>query len=68
MAEFYVEKNAQERGEHLLHFSTCGALPAAAELKYLGSIASFGGAKKEALGFFSNITACAGCAPGFVEG
>lgn len=62
MAEFYIEKNPQTSGMHILHFSNCASLPALEELQYMGSIASYDGAEKEGLKHFHKVDACSKCA------
>ena len=62
MAEFYIEKGESEAGNHLIHFSTCERLPEKDSMQYLGSIASYDGAFKEAKKRFDAINACKECA------
>ena len=62
MAEFYIDKSPKETGDHLIHFSTCESLPKKDGLKYLGSIASYDAAFKEAKKTFTEINACKECA------
>lgn len=62
MAEFYIEKTAQENGEHLIHFSSCGLVKGIAAKDYLGSIASFESATIEALRTYRKTNACPACA------
>ncbi|MEE2730222.1 MAG: hypothetical protein VYA55_05335 [Pseudomonadota bacterium] len=62
MAEFYIETNETETGTHLIHFATCGALPAKQEIRYLGSIASFLSAKAEGEKIYRHVGACTDCA------
>ena len=62
MAEFYIEKAAQDTADHLLHFSSCAQLPPPADLIYLGSIASFDSAWKAGKGYYNAVSACPACA------
>lgn len=62
MAEFYIEIQATEKGEHLVHKSTCTLLPASKDaIQYLGSIASIGSAVKKASERFKLATGCSHC-------
>lgn len=67
MSEFYLEKNANESGEQLVHFSNCSALPGKEEIRYLGSIATFESARSKATNFAYKVGACTTCASQFVE-
>ncbi|RLU02032.1 hypothetical protein [Ketobacter sp.] len=62
MAEFYIETNEKDTGTHLIHFASCGALPAKQEIRYLGSIASFASAKTEGEKIYRHVGACTACA------
>ncbi|HAG94409.1 MAG: hypothetical protein CMK83_26390 [Pseudomonadales bacterium] len=62
MAEFYIEKNERETGDHLVHFSSCKVLPRADSLRYLGSIASFDSAWQEGKKVYHQVSACTECA------
>lgn len=62
MAEFYIEKNRNDHGEHLIHFSFCNLLQATADTRYLGSMASFANAQVEGKKIFSQVNACPTCA------
>ncbi|MCQ8118974.1 hypothetical protein A1353_20075 [Methylomonas methanica] len=63
MAEFFIEISAQETGEHLVHKSTCSALPAKDAIYYLGSISNVVSAAKKAGERFTKPTACPQCSP-----
>lgn len=67
MSEFYLEKNAKESGEQLVHFANCEALPVKDEIRYLGSIATFESARSKAKNFAHKVGACTSCASQFVE-
>ena len=56
MAEFYVEINAQDSGEHMVHRAECSLLPSKETIRYLGSIASCASALKKA------VQSCPHCA------
>jgi len=62
MAEFFVEKEGQASGAHRVHFASCAALPAQANLRYLGSIASFDSAWTESKKYYHTVDACPECA------
>lgn len=61
MAEFFVEINAQDNGEHVVHKSSCSLLPAKDTLRYLGSIASATSAVKKAQESFKLVNGCSHC-------
>ncbi|WKJ92526.1 hypothetical protein QZJ86_10380 [Methylomonas montana] len=61
MAEFFVEINAQDNGEHVVHKSNCSLLPAKDALRYLGSIASAASAVKKAQESFKLVNGCSHC-------
>ena len=52
MAEFYVEKIAQNNGEHVVHKSDCSLLPSQDAIQYLGAISNCDSALKKAGQFF----------------
>ncbi|MAR89783.1 MAG: hypothetical protein CML06_02730 [Pseudomonadales bacterium] len=62
MAEFYIEKQPQNTGAHLVHFSHCQGLSELSGLNYLGSIASYDSAWKEAKKLYHEVSACPACA------
>ena len=62
MAEFFIETAESSNGEHIIHFSSCEALPPQTDLKYLGSIASFDSARIEGKKTFYKVNACTTCA------
>ncbi len=61
MALFYVEKGANEAGEHLVHSSTCTSLPAEEAMHYMGSYAQ--APVKEAMDRYVKVTTCPKCLP-----
>jgi hypothetical protein len=62
MAEFYVEINAQENGEHIVHNATCSHLPAKEVIQYLGAISNCASALKKASERFKQVNGCPHCA------
>lgn len=61
MAEFYVEKKANEAGEHLVHSKTCSSLPAEKDMHYMGSYAQ--APVKEAMDRYVKVSTCPNCLP-----
>jgi hypothetical protein len=61
MAEFFVEINAQNNGDHLVHKSDCSVLPPKDAIRYLGAIASCSSAVKKAGGWFKQVNGCSQC-------
>lgn len=61
MAEFYVEKTTNETGEHVMHSSTCSALPAADKLQYMGARSNAPASMKEAADWFTRVAPCPKC-------
>ncbi len=62
MAEFFIETAPQTSGTHLIHFSTCHALPQQDQLRYLGSIAAYDSAFVEGKKIYNEVNACTECA------
>ena len=62
MAEFYVEINAQENGDHMVHNANCSHLPAQDVIRYLGSISHCASALKKAGERFKQVNGCPHCA------
>lgn len=62
MAEFYIEKNQNDHGQHLIHFSFCNLLQTTPDTRYLGSMASFANAQVEGKKLFAQVHACPTCA------
>ena len=67
MAEYYVEKQSQENGEHMIHSSTCTLLPEIGTLNYLGSIATVDSAIKKAYERLTSVGTCSECIPSQVD-
>lgn len=61
MAEFYVEKKANETGAHLVHSSTCAALPALDTMHYLGARSNAQSPVNEALDRYTSVATCPNC-------
>lgn len=61
MALFYVEKNTNEAGEHLVHSSTCSSLPAEETMHYVGSYAQ--APVKEVMDRYVKVSTCPNCSP-----
>lgn len=62
MAEFFVEKLAQNSGYHVVHKSDCALLPKSKEaIHYLGSISTCKSALKKAGELFKPVNGCAEC-------
>ena len=62
MAEFYVEINTQNNGDHVVHKADCTLLPSKEDIRYLGSIASCNSALKKAAEMFKQVNGCTQCA------
>lgn len=63
MPYFYINKNAQETGEHEIHKSPCNWMPSENNKISLGWFNTFGEAKMEALKHFDNVDGCIHCCP-----
>lgn len=61
MARYYVNKNAQNNGDHEVHRSGCTFMPLESNRIYLGDFASCGPAVKEAKKHYSKSDGCAVC-------
>jgi hypothetical protein len=61
MAEFYVEKNAQSNGDHVVHRADCAHLPAKEAIQYLGAISNCNSALKKAGQLFKQVNGCTYC-------
>ncbi len=62
MAEFYIEKNTTETGEHLVHSSICPSLPAKETMHYMGAYAQ--APVWEAKIRYAQISTCPKCLAG----
>jgi len=58
---YYVNKNAQENGDHEVHNSSCSYLPDTQNLIYLGNFSNCADAVKEARNIFSQSNGCFYC-------
>lgn len=63
MYEYYVERLANETGNHVVHRSSCSALPAIGELHYIGVRSNIAAPLNEAANWFSTSTPCPDCIP-----
>lgn len=61
MFEFYVEKDANESGVHIVHRETCSSLPAKDTLYYLGVRSNINAPLNEAANWFSTSAPCPDC-------
>lgn len=61
MARYYVNKNAQENGDHEVHSSACSFLPEAENRHYLGDFTSCGPAVTEAKKSYKKSNGCYYC-------
>ena len=59
MDKYYVNKNAQETGEHEVHISSCSWFPN--ERIYLGEFSDCRDAIKEAKKHYNNVDGCFYC-------
>ncbi len=61
MAKYYVNKNAQDTGEHEVHKSGCSHLPDSENRVYLGEFDVYQEAVHKAIDFFYNVEGCFLC-------
>lgn len=61
MYDCYVEMNANESGEHVVHSATCPSLPAKDKLEHIGVRSNTEAPLKEAANWFSKSTLCPEC-------
>ena len=61
MTRYYVNRNAQETGEHEVHKETCNRLPDLVNRIDLGSHSTCQQALAAAKKHFSNVDGCAWC-------
>jgi len=61
---FYVNKNAQQNGDHEVHRATCSWLPDAENRLYLGDFVTSQEAVREARKYYNRVDGCAYCCPG----
>lgn len=61
MARYYVNKNAQNNGDHEVHKSGCTRMPLEANRLYLGEHVTCRGAVREAKKHYSQSDGCYYC-------
>ena len=61
MAYYYVNKNAQDNGDHEVHKIGCSWLPDRGNRIYLGNFDSCGDAVREARRHYSQVNGCYYC-------
>lgn len=61
VTRYYVNKEAQDNGDHEVHTSGCSFLPSAENRKYLGEFSSCEGAVREAKKNYSQADGCYYC-------
>lgn len=61
MASYYVNRNAQNNGDHEVHGSGCSYMPDAANLQYLGDFNSCRDAVRAARNYYSQTNGCFYC-------
>ncbi len=61
MAMYYVNKQAQDNGDHEVHESGCTFMPAKENQKYLGSFPNCHDAVREAKKHYSQSNGCYFC-------
>jgi hypothetical protein len=62
MARYYVNKNAQNNGDHEVHTTGCSFMPQPENRIYLGDFASCSPAVKEARRHYTKANGCYYCA------
>ena len=61
MANYYVNKNAQTNGDHEVHVTGCGHMPAIENRIYLGDFSSCGPAVEQAKKHYPQSNGCYFC-------
>ena len=61
MANYYVNKNAQDNNDHEVHNGGCSWLPKVENRIYLGDFTTCGPAITEARKHYSQVNGCAHC-------
>lgn len=61
MAEFYIEKNPNETGVHIVHSSICSSLPAIENMQYLGAFSNAKAPVNKAVDRFPKVSTCPNC-------
>ena len=60
---FYVNKNAQNNGDHEVHRATCSWLPDSENRLYLGDFYTSQEAVREAKKYYNQVNGCYYCCP-----
>ena len=63
MASYYVNKLAQNNGDHEVHESECSYMPSVGNKLYLGEFSSCHGAVWEAKKRYPQVNGCYYCSP-----
>ena len=61
MSKYYVNKNAQDYGDHEVHTTGCSYFPKPENRIYLGEFSSCGPAVKEAKKHYDQVNGCYYC-------
>ena len=61
MARYYVNKNAQNNGDHEVHKADCSFLPGKENRIYLGDFSNCAPAVKKAKEYYSQVNGCFYC-------
>lgn len=61
MARYYVNKNAQNNGDHEVHREGCSYMPSPANRHYLGDFSNCRPAVAEARKYFNQVDGCYYC-------
>lgn len=59
--KYYVNKNAQENGDHEVHVSGCAFIPSVENRIYLGEFSKCQDAVREAKRYYVNVNGCYYC-------
>lgn len=61
MTKYYVNKNAQDNGDHEVHESGCGWLPSRENRRYLGEFTTCAPAVRKAKKYYPKADGCFYC-------
>ena len=61
MAAYYVNRNAQNNGDHEVHVSGCSYMPDAVNRQYLGDFSNCREAVRAARSYFTQVNGCYYC-------
>lgn len=61
MKPYYVNKNAQNNGDHEVHEQGCSWMPSTENRIYLGYFSNCAGAVREARNYFNQVNGCYYC-------